>query len=77
MILNGNDLEADNKFECDICILGGGVAGIVLANELKNTFKKIIIIESGDEQYTQEAQDLYAPEEKPRLHRLCLLPMMG
>ncbi len=43
----------------DICIVGGGVAGIVVANELAETGLKIALVESGGEQYHQASQDLY------------------
>ena len=35
----------------DLCIVGGGVAGIVVANELVATGIKIALVESGGEQY--------------------------
>jgi hypothetical protein len=43
----------------DLCIVGGGVAGIVVANELAATGIKIALVESGGEQYHQATQDLY------------------
>lgn len=64
MLVNGSELNEHASYEADICILGGGVAGIVLARELLGKFKKIILLESGGENYTQEAQDLYAPSTK-------------
>jgi len=65
MILDAKLYTSPQALKADICIMGGGVAGIVLANELKAHFPNIILIESGDEFYTQEAQDLYAPSKKP------------
>jgi len=67
MINNANDMTNLFSDEADICILGGGVAGIVLASELKERFNKIIVIESGTENYTPEAQELYKPQEAPSL----------
>lgn len=64
MLLDGSKLNERSSYESDICILGGGVAGIVLARELLGKFKKIILLESGGENYTQEAQELYAPSTK-------------
>lgn len=43
----------------DICIVGGGAAGIVVANELADTGLKIALVESGGQQYHQATQDLY------------------
>ena len=68
MIIDGNDLPNDSRVDCDLCILGGGVAGIVIANELKDTFGDIVILESGGEEYTPEAQELNAPASVPELH---------
>jgi len=67
MILDGNSLQDNFQVDSDICIIGGGVAGIVLANELKKNFSQIILIESGTENYTPEAQGLYKPEQPPSL----------
>jgi len=68
MIIDGKSLEKATAFSADICILGGGVAGIVLANELKDRFSNIIVIESGSESYSQEAQELYTPARTPTLY---------
>ena len=68
MIVDGKSLEKATAFSADICILGGGVAGIVLANELKDRFSNIIVIESGSESYSAEAQELYSPAKVPTLY---------
>ncbi len=65
MIENGNSIPHKAKLACQICIVGGGVAGIVLANELKDHFEDIILVESGDINYQQESQDLYQAERFP------------
>jgi choline dehydrogenase-like flavoprotein len=46
-------------FNFDICIVGGGASGIVIANELAETGLKVALVESGGEQYHQATQDLY------------------
>jgi choline dehydrogenase-like flavoprotein len=68
MIVDAKVYENAQALEADVCIMGGGVAGIVLATELKNYFSNIILIESGDEFYTQEAQDLYTPSVDPKIY---------
>ena len=60
MIVDGRVLDANSTRKTNVCIMGGGVAGLVLAKELAASFKKIIIIESGGEYYDQETQELYA-----------------
>jgi choline dehydrogenase-like flavoprotein len=67
MLHDGDKINENTKIVTNVCILGGGVAGIVLANELKDKFEDIVLIESGGESYTQEAQDLYKPSVKPQL----------
>ncbi|MCU4675541.1 GMC oxidoreductase [Catenovulum sp. 2E275] len=59
MIIDGNTIDSNIHDEADICIIGGGVAGIVLARELKDSYAKIIMVEGGDEYYSQDSQDLY------------------
>jgi len=79
MIIDGRELSKNTDIEADICIMGGGVAGITLANELKDSFANIVLIEAGDEQYSVESQALYAANSKsatypdPQHSRLRLL----
>ncbi len=42
----------------DICICGGGVAGIVLANKLSKRFN-VVVLEGGGLQYSDESQSVY------------------
>lgn len=46
MIIDGKNINSD--FNCDVVIIGAGTAGLFLANQLKEIYKKIIIIEKGD-----------------------------
>jgi len=46
MIIDGENIY--NDFYCDLVIVGGGTVGLFLANQLKKSYKKIIIIEKGD-----------------------------
>lgn len=48
-----------------VCILGGGVAGLVLANELRNQMKGVVVLESGTEQFSMRSQKQYATETFP------------
>jgi choline dehydrogenase-like flavoprotein len=68
MIIDGNSLASEAAINVDICIVGGGVAGIVLATELSKESLNIAILESGGEGYTEEAQELYEPAAKPSLY---------
>lgn len=62
MIIPGDRLQNTTAIEADVCIMGGGVAGIVLANELASSQIKIVVIEAGSEDYSVEVQDAYKAE---------------
>ena len=46
MIIDGKNIKHD--LNCDVTIVGAGTVGLFIANQLKETYKKIIIIEKGD-----------------------------
>lgn len=56
---NGTDLPA---FSADICIVGGGAAGIVLALELERRGFKILLLEAGGLKYEPRSQAMYSGE---------------
>lgn len=66
MIQDARKIPAGQVFSCDICIIGGGPAGISIAKELAGTTTRVIQIEAGDWKETAAARDLYrgfvAPE---------------
>jgi len=68
MIIDVTSFETSQSLKTDICILGAGVSGIVLARELQPHFKQIALIEAGDTNYSIENQALYAPEIQPELY---------
>ena len=65
MLVDIKEINDSQTFQADVCILGGGVAGIVLANELSSNNRSIIVLDSGSESYEQQTQDLYKAESKP------------
>ncbi len=46
----------------DICIIGGGIAGLTIANELKNKNVTVAILESGNFDFDEKIQSLYKGE---------------
>ena len=43
----------------DTVIIGAGAAGITLADKLSSLGKKIALIEGGDQEYTNDSQEIY------------------
>jgi len=58
MILRINDFDNIDIVKSDICIIGGGPAGISIANSLINSNLKVLLIESGSEKYDKRNQAL-------------------
>jgi hypothetical protein len=57
MIIKFEDIDKDNIF--DYCIIGSGPAGITLSLKLAKNNKKVLLIEGGGMNITQESQMLY------------------
>ena len=45
--------------EYDVCIAGGGVAGITLALQLAARGRHVLLLEAGGVQISDESQDVY------------------
>jgi choline dehydrogenase-like flavoprotein len=43
----------------DVCIIGAGVAGITLANQLAAMGRHILLLEAGNREFSTESQDVY------------------
>jgi|SaaInlV_120m_DNA_4_1040238.scaffolds.fasta_scaffold04262_4 choline dehydrogenase-like flavoprotein len=61
MLIDAREILSPTEYHCDYCIVGAGVAGIILANELRRTKKgkKIILLEAGGDKYELSSQKLY------------------
>lgn len=59
MILDANTLPEGGVIETDLCIIGGGAAGITLAQALVGKGREIVLLESGGFDYDDATQDLY------------------
>ncbi|MBO9402576.1 GMC family oxidoreductase [Shimia sp. R9_3] len=59
MIIDARSLPDGEVIDADICIVGGGPAGITLALELSGSPLKVALIESGGIYYEDETQQLY------------------
>ena len=54
MLIDGRNLPEDRQLKTKICIIGAGLAGIIIANESIDTKIKIILIESGGLKFDPE-----------------------
>lgn len=62
MIVDGSALTAGVEKEHELCIVGTGVAGMVLVTELLGKYKDICMVESGAWKPDDDVQSLYALE---------------
>lgn len=60
MISDARSVPAGTVIETDLCIVGGGAAGITLAREFIGSGLRAILLESGGNTFEQPTQDLYA-----------------
>ncbi len=52
--------DGDGLIECDLCIAGGGAAGITIAREFLNTPLRVVVLESGGLEFEPDTQELAA-----------------
>ncbi|UWQ21568.1 GMC oxidoreductase [Jannaschia sp. W003] len=60
MIVDSRQLPDGQVLDADVCIVGGGPAGITLALELADGPLKVVLLESGGMAYDDATQELYA-----------------
>ncbi|MGH3060098.1 MAG: FAD-dependent oxidoreductase, partial [Gaiellaceae bacterium] len=52
-------MPRDTALEADVCVVGGGAAGITLARELSGSPYRVAVLESGGLEYEIDTQSLY------------------
>ncbi len=68
LITDLRNWPAERRIDGDICIIGGGAAGITLALQFAETRKLgIVLLEAGGEQPEAESQQLYAVDNEGEL----------
>ena len=60
MFVDARSVPTGTVIETEVCIVGGGAAGITLARELASASFRVILLESGGTEPEQATQDLYA-----------------
>ena len=63
------DVAAGSVFDSDVCVVGGGVAGLILARKLARSGKTVHLLEAGGLKDEARSQDLYATEMLGRNYR--------
>ncbi|MCH7669247.1 MAG: GMC family oxidoreductase, partial [Acidobacteria bacterium] len=58
MLIDARTVADGAIVNADICIIGGGMAGITIARELMDTSKTVVVLESGQVKETPAAQEL-------------------
>src|SRR5579859_1957929 len=59
MIVDARSLPSGTVVETEVCIVGGGAAGITLAHEFSEAPFRVVLLESGGMDYEPDTQDLY------------------
>jgi choline dehydrogenase-like flavoprotein len=59
MIRDANSIPNGSRLEADVCVVGGGPAGIALALTLSDQGHAVLLLESGQLQADAATQDLY------------------
>src|SRR5690348_4347117 len=59
MIVDARQLPDGSRLAARLCIIGGGMAGIAIARELRDAGVDILVLESGGESPLPEVQALY------------------
>ena len=59
MIVDARQLPDASQLSARLCIIGGGMAGIAIARELRDAGVDILVLESGGDRPTSENQALY------------------
>ena len=63
MIHDARKLPDGEQIEADICVVGAGAAGITIATELAGSDIRVCLLESGDMEYDEKTQSLYAGDD--------------
>ena len=60
MLTDAHSLDPGSRFDVDLCVIGGGAAGITVAMELLDSGLRVLLIESGATELDDATQDLAA-----------------
>lgn len=58
MLIDGRTYSANDYIEADICVVGAGPAGLVLAGKLAGEGKRVVVLEAGGQNAEERGQSL-------------------
>ena len=67
-IIDARTLSSGTKIKADLCIVGAGAAGLVIANKFIGRRERVVVLESGGEHLEADTQNLYAGEIAGQIH---------
>ena len=62
MLIDLNDAAAPTRLESDVCVVGGGAAGVAVARKLASNGHDVCVLEAGGVDFEQATQDLCCGE---------------
>lgn len=62
MLIDARTVDSGFQFECDLCVIGAGPAGIAIADRLRTSGLSVLLLESGGFDYQLATQALYRGE---------------
>lgn len=62
MFIDLRGADDQTEWQADVCIVGGGAAGIAIAKELMGSRLRVLLIESGGIEFEPDTQELYTGE---------------
>jgi choline dehydrogenase-like flavoprotein len=60
LIVSAATIEAGSRLEADLVVIGGGAAGLTIAKRLDGKALRVVVLESGGEQFDAVTQSLYS-----------------
>ncbi len=62
MLIDARSVGQDRRFDCDLCIVGAGPAGIAIVDRLRDSGLSLLLLESGGFNLERPTQKLYRGE---------------
>src|SRR5208283_1612541 len=69
MRIDLEDVPSGTEFESDICVIGAGVAGLLLSKKLAGYGFRVHLLEAGGKKLEERSQNLYKSEMRGRPHQ--------